>query len=228
MRLSGVVLVVAVGVAHVGHELAHVHPAVAVEPDHRRADDVRLRNDELHAIAGGQDEGLRLLLRCSRRTGGLGEKSAPASVVDDSVPPPTPATPARALRRLTRRRGRGCSLRRRGLGGLRQHRRPNKGTMTTASLTSLPDTPAVLIPRFISVLRLTADHGNSRHYLNRHDLIRYTVDREFTDRGGDASRITVLRDTDCADRGLRGRERGRRDEGRVAMIEFLVRAIRIA
>ena len=60
------VLPVAIGIAHVGDELGDVHPAVAVEPDHRRADDVRFCDDELHAITRRKDERLRLFVRSAR------------------------------------------------------------------------------------------------------------------------------------------------------------------
>ena len=48
------VLVVPVGVHHVTDELADVHPAVAVERDHGRADDVRGGGDKLQPVPGGQ------------------------------------------------------------------------------------------------------------------------------------------------------------------------------
>ena len=62
----GRVLIVAVGVAHVGRELGDVHPAVAVEADDRRADDVGLGQHELHAVPGRRAGTRGLFLRRSR------------------------------------------------------------------------------------------------------------------------------------------------------------------
>ena len=88
-----IVLAAGVGVHHVADHLADVHAAVAVELDERRADDVGIGGDQLHAVAGGQHEA-RALPRpaCARRTGGFGVKSV-ASLVCAPRPPPKP--PAR-------------------------------------------------------------------------------------------------------------------------------------
>ena len=78
MRLRRLVLARRFGVAHVGAELGHVHPAVAVELDDGRVVDIGIRRDQLHAIAGGSRKRLASSSGVRGAIGGFGEKSAPA------------------------------------------------------------------------------------------------------------------------------------------------------
>ena len=68
----GRVLIVAVGIAHVGRELSDVHATVSVETDHGGIDDRRFGDDELHSITRRQDETLGLFFGRECPDGGLG------------------------------------------------------------------------------------------------------------------------------------------------------------
>ena len=67
-----IVLARGIGVHHVADHFDDVHAAVAVELDDHRADDVGVRRDQLHPVAGRQDERLRLVRRRARQVGRLG------------------------------------------------------------------------------------------------------------------------------------------------------------
>ncbi len=54
------------GVHHVADHLADIHAAVAIELDERRADDVRLGGNELHAVPRWHHEARGFLFRCAR------------------------------------------------------------------------------------------------------------------------------------------------------------------
>ncbi len=91
---DGVVLAGGLGVHHVADELADVHAAVAVELDHGRADHLGVRRDELHAIAGGEDEAARFLFRAPRHVRRL-RGEVRRIVARRSAPAAEPATSLR-------------------------------------------------------------------------------------------------------------------------------------
>ena len=74
MRLTGSNSPAAVGVEHVAAHLVDVEPAVAVERDRRRVDDLGVGEHQLQAVAGRQDEAGRLLFRRQRLDGRLRRK----------------------------------------------------------------------------------------------------------------------------------------------------------